>query len=124
MENSSGGKQRAQFSSHVGDAKSTPGTAVDDDIVEIYDRAMGYESSSGANSINARSTSSVSSNATSYGNPADPNEYCEPYEVQVLGGAKSPQPPGALSYAVDVVDDDFSVYVEGADVRVPQQPDG
>lgn len=91
----------------------------DDDIVGIYDRAMGGDY--GSNNFGSASSSMQSS----YDHPADPNsDYNDQYyddDVQVVDHAAAPNQRQA-SFGADVVDDDFSSYnvpAEGADVRAP-----
>jgi hypothetical protein len=96
----------------------------DNDLLEIYDRAVGYSSGS-SNQFSASSSSSSSS--SSFGHPANysnsnTTDYSEDYEAEPMDnrGPNQQRINAGTSYGGEVVDDDFSTYnapVDGAEVR-------
>lgn len=94
----------------------------DNDLLEIYDRAVGYSSGS-SNQFSASSSSSSSS--SSFGHPANysnsnTTDYSEDYEAEPMDnrGSNQQRINAGTSYGGEVVDDDFSTYnapVDGAE---------
>lgn len=105
---------------NTGSSSSRSSYDVDDDndLLEIYDRAVGYSSGS---------ASSSSSSSSSFGHPANysnsnTTDYSEDYEAEPMDnrGSNQQRINAGTSYGGEVVDDDFSTYnapVDGAEVR-------